>query len=124
MRSSLVFICMDKEVAKLDIALPDQVDLCHEMIRQLASALKSEKSLRENAEARIDQLLRRLYGPKSERVDPNQPGLFDGIAGFELQTGSSASPEVEIVHPESAATARKRSSARTMRTPNFSSNRL
>jgi len=127
MRSSLVFICMDKEVAKLDIALPDQVDLCHEMIRQLASALKSEKSLRENAEARIDQLLRRLYGPKSERVDPNQPGLFDGIAGFELQTGSTASPEVEIAHPETAATARKRqdkSHGRNKLSPNLPRKRI
>lgn len=38
-------------------------------------------------EARIDQLLRRLYGPRGERFDPNQPFLFAEL----LRTASGVS---------------------------------
>src|SRR5262249_45213555 len=35
---------------------------------------------REGLQQRLDQLLRRLYGPKAERFDPNQPWLIPEMA--------------------------------------------
>jgi transposase len=86
---------MDKEVVKSDVVLPGDLALCHEVIRQLLSALQSEKASREGLEARLDQLLKRLYGPKGERFDPNQPGLFDGLpeTAEDLTAPAAPSPQ-------------------------------
>jgi transposase len=50
------------------------------MIRELLDALKKEKHEREGLQQRLDLLLRRLYGPKAERFDPNQPWLITEMA--------------------------------------------
>lgn len=56
--------------------LPADLSTCHAMIAQLLEQLKSTQ--RENAqlEHQLQQLLRRLYGRSSERIDPNQQVLF------------------------------------------------
>ena len=43
------------------------------MIVELLEAIKNSEHERERLQQRLDQLLRRLYGPKAERFDPNQP---------------------------------------------------
>jgi transposase len=60
--------------------LPDDLGVCHGMIVELVDAL--QKSQRECAglQQRLDQLLRRLYGPKAERFDPRQPWLIPELA--------------------------------------------
>lgn len=50
------------------------------MILELLDALKKEQHEREGLQARLDQLLRRLYGQKAERFDPNQPWLIPEMA--------------------------------------------
>ena len=56
--------------------LPADVTACHAMIAQLLEQLKNTQ--RENAqlEHQLQQLLRRLYGRSSEKIDPNQQVLF------------------------------------------------
>lgn len=54
---------------KAPSTLPDSLEECHALIEALRGALE------ENAK-RIDYLLRRLFGTKSERIDPNQLTLF------------------------------------------------
>src|SRR5262249_24299872 len=60
-----------------DIALPDDPDTLKAMIRELLSLVKDRDRELDGVRFRLDQLLRRLYGPKSERSRPDQPGLFD-----------------------------------------------
>lgn len=57
-------------------ALPDDLALCHQIIRELLKQLKLEQGKRERIEHRLDQLLRRQYGQRSEKIDPNQLLLF------------------------------------------------
>ncbi len=45
-------------------------------IRQLQTALKIERIARERAETKLQDLLRRMYGPKSERLSPDQLRLL------------------------------------------------
>src|SRR3954464_10831789 len=79
--------------------LPDDLDLCHGMIRELVASLRQAHRQVEQLGHRIDLLLRRLYGPRSERVDPGQLLLFaDGAEGdpgvepaFESPAGPPAS---------------------------------
>lgn len=68
-------------------SLPDDFEVLKRMIRELLQALKEAQQEREGLQQRLDQLLRRLYGPKSERLDPNQAWLFP-----EMET-AEATPE-------------------------------
>src|SRR5438067_1752493 len=71
-------------------SLPNDVAVCHIMIAELLDALRKEQHERDGLQHRIDQLLRRLYGPKAERFDPNQPWLIP-----EMATDSNAEPPAD-----------------------------
>lgn len=68
---------MGHDVAEL--TLPDDVTLCHQMIRELIEAHRKQGRELDGTRHRLDQLLRRLYGPKQEKLNPNQPTLFDAF---------------------------------------------
>ena len=55
--------------AGLSPKLPNDLDACHELIQSLSNDVQE-------LSARIDYLTRRLFGPRSERFDPNQLHLF------------------------------------------------
>jgi len=60
--------------------LPDDPALLQQMIRELLDALHEARHDCDGLRQRLDQLLRRLYGPKAERFDPNQPWLLPELA--------------------------------------------
>src|ERR1041384_2987997 len=59
-----------------DPSLPDDPVILKRMILELLETLQTTR--RENGQLhhRLDQLLRRLYGPRAEKFDPSQPWLF------------------------------------------------
>lgn len=56
--------------------LPDDLGLLKQMIAELLATLQQQRQENAHLRERLDLLLRRLYGPHAERVDPNQPLLF------------------------------------------------
>jgi transposase len=56
--------------------LPDDPATLQRMVRELLAALGAERRQLDQVRARLDHLLRRLYGPKSEKLS-NTPSLFD-----------------------------------------------
>jgi transposase len=67
--------------------LPDDPALLKQMIGELLVTLDAQKRDREQIQHRLDLLLRRLYGPRSERINPDQLLLFaDLLAAAEPQT--------------------------------------
>lgn len=46
------------------------------MILELLDTLKTTRRHNDQLQHRLDQLLRRLYGPRAEKFDPSQPWLF------------------------------------------------
>jgi transposase len=56
--------------------LPRDVELCQAIIAQQREELVSLRHRYEQLEHRLDVLLRRMFGPRSERADPNQLALF------------------------------------------------
>ena len=70
--------------------LPDDVATLKSMIVELLVTLRDERRDSEGLRHRIDQLLRRLYGPRGERFDPNQLLLFAELA--EGQQADTADP--------------------------------
>jgi transposase len=60
----------------LDTPLPDDIESAHRLIRELLVSLHQQAYLNEKLQHQLEQLLRRLDGKKSEKLDPNQPLLF------------------------------------------------
>jgi len=60
--------------------LPNDVAVLQAMIRELLESLKQTQRDRDGLRQRLDLLLRKLYGPKAERFDPNQPWLLPEMA--------------------------------------------
>src|SRR5947209_6858919 len=79
------------------VDLPNDVALCHELIRRQADSLDEARRRIEQLEHAMDVLLRQKYGPRSERLDPNQLRLFTD------ECDESASPQEADAEPESPA---------------------
>ncbi len=60
-----------------DTALPEDLAVCHGMIRALLTSNHQLRHRQEQLEHQLDQLLKRLYGPRADKVNPLQPSLFE-----------------------------------------------
>lgn len=58
------------------IELPNDLAECHALLHELHATLLEKQRRETRLQAQIEQLLKRLYGPKAERVDPGQLVLF------------------------------------------------
>src|SRR5512135_3354926 len=76
--------------------LPDDPVILRQMVLELLAALRDERRENEQLQHRLDLLLRRLYGPRTERFDPNQPLLIpDAFEPLAPEPGDAASPQPE-----------------------------
>jgi transposase len=57
--------------------LPSDLALCHRMIQEMSSALAERDRKIEQLSHHLEQIVRMHFGPRSERVDPNQLAMFD-----------------------------------------------
>src|ERR1700734_3483221 len=65
--------------------LPDDPGTLKRMIVELVITLREEQRDKEALRERLDRLLKRIYGRKSERFDPNQLTLFGDLAEAQSQ---------------------------------------
>src|SRR3954452_12158646 len=73
--------------------LPDDPALLKAMLAEVLAALRASRQEGDRLRAQLDQLLRRLYGPRSERLHPDQPLLFAEVpAGGETTTPPPTEP--------------------------------
>jgi transposase len=74
--------------------LPNDPVFLQQMILELLGALRDTRRQNEELQHRLDLLLRRLYGPRTERFDPNQPLLiadaFEAVAPESSETAEAA----------------------------------
>jgi transposase len=75
-----------------DLPLPDDIEAAHRLIRELIATLRQQTHLNDKLQHQLEQLLRRLYGRKSEKLDPNQLLLF---AREILEAAGLGTPELE-----------------------------
>jgi len=57
-------------------ALPADMALLQAMVRDLLATVHAQQRRIAQLEHRVDQLLKRLYGPRADRLHPDQPTLF------------------------------------------------
>jgi transposase len=75
-------------------ALPSDPIILQQMIVELLAMLRDTRRQNEDLQNRLDLLLRRLYGPRTERFDPNQPLLFpDAFDADEAAAAAQPNPE-------------------------------
>jgi transposase len=82
--------------------LPDDLALCQQMIVELLAALQQSQHECEGLRHRLDQLLRRFYGPKAERFDPNQPWLLPEVAP-DAASDTASADEPLVAEPTNAS---------------------
>jgi transposase len=101
---------MDTEAALMpDISqLPDEPAVLKQLVVQLFAELQKTKAALERQEHHMHLLLRRLYGGKSEKFDPQQGLLFDLHADDEADAAEIASPQVSETPPSSPRTVKNR----------------
>ena len=73
--------------------LPDDPVVLKRMIAELLEALHCRDHELQQVQQHMDQLLRRLYGPRAERYDPSQPLLF-ATASAEAAAAVATPPPV------------------------------
>jgi transposase len=78
-------------------SLPDDLATLKRMIGELVVFLRQSQRDNESLRHRIEQLLRRLYGPRAERFDPNQLLLFAESAG---DAEAAATEPAEAAQPK------------------------
>lgn len=64
------------DTSPVDASLPDDPETLKRMIHELLTLLHKRDRELNGVQQRLDQLLRRLYGPKGERFRPDQPSLL------------------------------------------------
>jgi transposase len=63
------------------------------MIQELLVSLREQRHENESLRHRLDQLLRRLFGPRAERINPDQLNLFAELPPTEPAPEPEAKPE-------------------------------
>lgn len=76
--------------------LPQDVAVLHGLIRELLVAIQDERRRNEQLTHRLDLLLKRVYGPRADKLDPSQLSLFDEPPVDNLPM-SAPLPEPEII---------------------------
>ena len=92
--------------------LPNDIDTLKRMIVELATTLRQERRDKEAMAHRMHLLLQRLYGPRTERVHPDQGWLFPQDL---LAAGADVDPGVDAPAPPAAAPASSPSPRRRCR---------
>jgi transposase len=87
--------------------LPDDPALLKAMLAELLAALRASRQEGERLRERLDQLLRRLYGPRSERLHPDQLLLFADPPAEEDRTPPPPTNPEEAVKPRRKAHGRR-----------------
>ncbi len=59
-----------------DSPLPGEIEAAYRLVRELLATLREQTHLNANLQHQLEQLLRRHYGKKSEKLDPGQLLLF------------------------------------------------
>src|SRR3954463_14219232 len=79
--------------------LPDDPAIPRQMVLELRAALRDTRRQNDELQHRLDLLLRRIYGPRTERFDPNQPLLipdaFEAVAPEVSEPGNAVPAEPE-----------------------------
>src|SRR5512147_1660162 len=88
-------------------SLPDDPVILQQIIRELLDVLRQTRHENEQLQHRLDLLLRRLYGPRTERFDPNQPLLFADAFDTSVAPATQDAPPAADPKPDATPGTKK-----------------
>jgi hypothetical protein len=88
--------------------LPDDPALLKAMLAEALAALRASRQEGDHLRQRVDQLLRRLFGRRSERVNPDQLLLFAEPPADEVGTPATPTDAEETAKPRRKGHGRQR----------------
>ena len=83
--------------------LPQDKVTLQDMVLELLTTIQRSRLNEDELRHRIAMLLRRIYGPRTERFDPNQGSLFDEAADGQDQTAPTEPATPPPTEPASRA---------------------
>ena len=89
--------------------LPDDLAQCHALIDELLSSLRQQELEKARLLARVEHLLRQMYGRSAEKIDPAQLLLF---AAGAMAAVEAEAQQVETVEFEPEAAPKKKGHGR------------
>lgn len=95
--------------------LPSDVLSCHKMIHDLVMLINEKEKINDRLQHRLEQLLRAKYGPKTEKLDPNQLLLFAREILEKEESAEDESPEEVKAEPVESETPRRKGHGRNTR---------
>src|ERR1051325_4316330 len=98
----------DVSIPDATAPLPDDPAILQQMIRELLEVLRQTRHEHEQLQHRLALLLRRLYGPRTERFDPNQPLLIPDAFDAEALPAVPETPPAAAPDPAPAAAPKKK----------------
>lgn len=108
-------ITADSPLADSTAALPDDPVILQQMILELVDLLRQTRREKDDLEHRLDLLLRRLYGPRTERLNPDQPLLIPDAFKPSIQETSPTTDAAKAT-PEPGSSPAKKSRPHGRRT--------
>jgi transposase len=92
--------------------LPDDPGVLKQLVIELTASLQKERADHAELRQNFDALLRRVWGPKSEKHDPKQPMLFDTAVDPEVAAAlANSAPEANEAEDQAAVPRKKRKGA-------------
>lgn len=79
--------------AAVSINLPNDLGICHQMIEHLMADMEDRDREILNLKGQLEVLRRRIFGRKSEKIDPNQMALFEDLTRRLAEAEKAASDE-------------------------------
>ncbi len=79
--------------------LPTDVTQCHALIEELSATVEEQQRVTARLRQQVEVLLKRLYGPRAERIDPAQLVLFGEAMAAAPEQEEEAPPEPETPAP-------------------------
>ena len=89
--------------------LPTDLETAHQLIRELLASLRQQTVLNEHLQHQLETLLRRTYGPRAEKLDPNQLLLFarEIVEATAADPATTPPPSTDAQPAESVAPPKK-----------------
>lgn len=73
--------------------------LAHPVVQELMSTIKKLQLVIEQQNHRLDLLLKRIYGPRADKIDPNQKLLFEEQIPEPVPAPPEPEPEYKLIKP-------------------------
>jgi len=88
--------------------LPDDNELLRDMVLELLNGKITDRQELAQMQHKLDQALRRLYGPRTERVNPDQPLLFEDASPETPTPATQDETSAEDETPAESSRSRRR----------------